>query len=83
MERAEKFSVALAREILIGLPPRFPGFLLSANWFIGFTGLSAYGLIIVKRTPKEERMMVSRFGEEYIAYMKRPGRFLPRLKYRP
>jgi hypothetical protein len=29
------------------------------------------------RIPKEERMMLDKFGEEYRAYMKRTGRLLP------
>jgi protein-S-isoprenylcysteine O-methyltransferase Ste14 len=53
-------------------------FLLSANWFIGLTGILAFVWTMIVRTPKEERMMIDRFGEEYIAYMKRTGRYLPR-----
>ena len=53
-------------------------FLLSANWFIGLTGILAYVWTTIVRTPKEERMMIDRFGEEYIAYMGRTGRYLPR-----
>jgi protein-S-isoprenylcysteine O-methyltransferase Ste14 len=29
------------------------------------------------RIPKEERMLLEKFGEEYRAYMKRTGRLLP------
>jgi len=52
--------------------------LLSLNWFIGLTGILAFAWAIVVRTPKEEQMMIDRFGEEYITYMKRTGRYLPR-----
>ncbi|HEX2995104.1 MAG TPA: isoprenylcysteine carboxylmethyltransferase family protein [Anaerolineales bacterium] len=51
--------------------------LLSVNWFIGLTGIAAFIWAIVVRTPKEEQMMIDRFGEEYIDYMKRTGRYLP------
>jgi protein-S-isoprenylcysteine O-methyltransferase Ste14 len=34
-------------------------------------------LLIMLRIPKEERMMLEKFGEEYRAYMKRTGRLLP------
>ena len=54
-------------------------FFISTNWFIGLTGISGFVLAIVVRTPKEEHMMIERFGDEYLAYMKRTGRYLPRL----
>jgi protein-S-isoprenylcysteine O-methyltransferase Ste14 len=55
------------------------GFLfLSTSWFIGLTGLLAFVWAIVVRTPREEQMMIDRFGDEYIVYMKRTGRYLPR-----
>jgi protein-S-isoprenylcysteine O-methyltransferase Ste14 len=53
-------------------------FLLSTNWFIGLTGILGFIWAIVVRTPKEEQMMIDRFGNEYITYMKRTGRYLPR-----
>ncbi len=36
-------------------------------------------IILYARTVKEEQMMIDRFGEEYLAYMKRTGRLLPGL----
>jgi len=54
-------------------------FFISTNWFIGLTGILGFVLAIVVRTPKEEQMMIERFGDEYLAYMKRTGRYLPRL----
>ncbi len=53
-------------------------FFVSTNWFIGLTGIAGFVLAIVVRTPKEEQMMIERFGDEYIAYMNRTGRYLPR-----
>jgi protein-S-isoprenylcysteine O-methyltransferase Ste14 len=52
--------------------------LLSANWFIGASGLAVFVLLAV-RTGREEQKLVEKFGEEYRAYMARTGRFLPRL----
>jgi hypothetical protein len=34
--------------------------------------------VIVLRTGKEERLLVERFGSEYVAYMRRTTRYLPR-----
>ncbi len=53
-------------------------FFISTNWFIGLTGLLGFIWAIVVRTPKEEQMLIERFGDEYIAYTKRTGRYLPR-----
>lgn len=53
--------------------------LLMANWFILLTGIIPFG-ILVARTSIEERKLVERFGVEYQDYMRRVGRFLPRLK---
>jgi protein-S-isoprenylcysteine O-methyltransferase Ste14 len=36
-------------------------------------------ILIIARVGKEEKMLMERFGDEYITYMKRTGRFLPRL----
>jgi protein-S-isoprenylcysteine O-methyltransferase Ste14 len=52
--------------------------LVSANWFfVGFFVLSLVGLYL--RVPKEEQMMLDRFGDEYRLYMQRTGRYLPKL----
>jgi protein-S-isoprenylcysteine O-methyltransferase Ste14 len=51
--------------------------LLSANWvFVSLALLTAVGLAL--RAPREERMMLETFGDEYRAYMEHAGRFLPR-----
>jgi protein-S-isoprenylcysteine O-methyltransferase Ste14 len=51
--------------------------LLTANWiFVAVSVLAIIGLIV--RIPKEERMMIEAFGDEYKAYMQRTGRFFPK-----
>jgi protein-S-isoprenylcysteine O-methyltransferase Ste14 len=35
--------------------------------------------MLMIRLPKEEEKLIERFGDEYRAYMKRTGRFLPKL----
>jgi protein-S-isoprenylcysteine O-methyltransferase Ste14 len=52
--------------------------LLSANWLIGLCGLLVMSLLAV-RTPKEEQMLIARFGDDYRAYMAATGRFFPRI----
>jgi protein-S-isoprenylcysteine O-methyltransferase Ste14 len=53
--------------------------LVSANWFfVGIFILSLVGLWA--RVPKEEQMLLDRFGEEYQQYMQRTGRFFPKIK---
>jgi protein-S-isoprenylcysteine O-methyltransferase Ste14 len=50
---------------------------LAANWLIGAGCLLVLGLLAV-RTPKEEQMLVERFGQQYRDYMAKTGRFFPR-----
>jgi protein-S-isoprenylcysteine O-methyltransferase Ste14 len=52
--------------------------LVSSNWFfLAFFIISLVGLWF--RVPKEERMMLDQFGEQYQNYIKRTGRFLPKI----
>lgn len=51
---------------------------LTANWLIGLTSLIVLVLLAV-RTPKEEEILIERFGDEYRQYMERTGRYLPRI----
>jgi len=52
--------------------------LIADNWFIAAFGILAFILMAI-RTPKEEANLIAKFGDEYREYMKRTGRFLPRL----
>lgn len=56
--------------------------LLSANWLIGLSGLIVMAFLTV-RTPKEERLLIERFGQKYQDYMVKTGRFVPRITRRP
>lgn len=53
--------------------------LLAANALIGACSLVVFALLAI-RTPKEERMLIERFGQSYRDYMAATGRFFPRLK---
>ncbi len=56
---------------------------LSANWLIGLSSLLVLTLLAI-RTPKEEQMLIERFGDQYRDYMSRTGRFIPwRSRYWP
>lgn len=52
--------------------------LLLQNWLAGPVFLVAFLPLYLSRVPREERMMIDRFGDEYRAYMDRTGRLLPR-----
>jgi len=53
--------------------------MMADNWFIAALGILTFILMAI-RTPKEEANLIQKFGDEYREYMKRTGRFLPRLK---
>ncbi len=52
--------------------------LTAANWFLFLSGGLALTLIII-RTRTEEEHLLARFDDSYRAYMRRTGRFFPRL----
>jgi protein-S-isoprenylcysteine O-methyltransferase Ste14 len=53
--------------------------LITANWFILVAAVVWFALLIV-RTRIEEEKLVARFGDAYRTYMRRTGRFVPRLR---
>jgi protein-S-isoprenylcysteine O-methyltransferase Ste14 len=52
--------------------------MMADNWFIALLGILAF-IAMAARTPKEEANLIEKFGDEYREYMKRTGRFFPRL----
>ena len=52
--------------------------MMADNWFIAALGIFTFILMAI-RTPKEEANLIEKFGGEYREYMKRTGRFLPKL----
>ena len=53
--------------------------LLLSNWLAGWAFLVLSIPLYVVRIPKEERMMLEHFGEEYRVYKSRTGRLIPRV----
>lgn len=53
--------------------------LLIQNWMAGLASLVVFLPLYLLRVPREERMMLEQFGEEYRKYMNRTGRVIPRL----
>jgi protein-S-isoprenylcysteine O-methyltransferase Ste14 len=54
-------------------------FLISANWFIGVVWIGWIVGIVASMLRDEEAALIEKFGEEYQAYIRRTGRFLPRV----
>jgi protein-S-isoprenylcysteine O-methyltransferase Ste14 len=52
--------------------------LIADNWFIITVAALAF-LAMASRTPKEEANLIEKFGDEYREYMKRTGRYFPKL----
>jgi len=50
----------------------------AANWFILAAGGAVIGLLVI-RTRTEEEKLLARFGDPYRDYVRRTGRFLPKL----
>ena len=53
---------------------------LLQNWIAGWASLVMFMPLYLLRVPREERMMLDEFGEEYRAYMNRTGRVIPVLE---
>ena len=53
--------------------------LLLQNWIAGFVMMVSLFPLYLVRVPREEKMMLDHFGEEYRLYMNRTGRIVPRL----
>lgn len=52
--------------------------MMADSWFVAALGTLTFVLMAI-RTPKEEANLIAKFGDEYREYMKRTGRFLPKL----
>lgn len=52
--------------------------LMADNWFIAAMGMLAF-IAMAIRTPREEANLIEKFGDEYREYMKRTGRYFPKL----
>ena len=50
---------------------------LTANLLIGSSSLLVLTLLAI-RTPKEEQMLIQRFGDDYRRYIETTGKFIPR-----
>ena len=49
------------------------------NWLAGWFMLPAFAAMYFIRIPREEQMMLEKFGNEYLEYSNRTGRLIPRL----
>ena len=53
--------------------------LVIPNWVAGPANLIAFAVLFALRVGAEEKMMVQHFGDEYVAYMGRTKRLVPRV----
>jgi len=53
--------------------------MVAANWFILLTGMIPFAFLVARTTIEEEKL-VEHFGADYQDYMRRVGRFVPRLR---
>lgn len=51
--------------------------MLLENWLAGWSVVPAFAAMYFIRVPREEAMMIEKFGDEYLAYMRTTGRVLP------
>jgi protein-S-isoprenylcysteine O-methyltransferase Ste14 len=56
------------------------GGLLASNWVLTIVPVTMYAILVGRRMGKEEKMMEELFGHKYVAYEKRAGRLVPRIK---
>ena len=52
--------------------------MMADNWFIAALGILTF-FLMASRTPKEEANLIEKFGDEYREYMKRTGRYFPKI----
>ena len=52
--------------------------LMADSWFIALMAVLAI-VILSLRLPKEEALLIEKFGDEYCEYMKQTGRYLPKI----
>ena len=55
--------------------------LLTSSWLIAVSGIVAFFMIAL-RTRLEEQRLIDKFGDRYRNYMRRTGRYFPRLAFR-
>ncbi len=54
--------------------------MLLQNWFVGWAVVPAFAAMYFIRMPREERLMVETFGDDYRRYTRQTGRLFPRLR---
>lgn len=54
--------------------------LISSNWIVALSYMLPVIFMYLTRIADEEEMMIEKFGSEYIEYMTRTGRLIPKLR---
>jgi protein-S-isoprenylcysteine O-methyltransferase Ste14 len=64
------YTVATTNFLAIGI--------MADSWFIAIMAVILF-ILLALRTPNEEAHLIEKFGDEYREYIKRTGRFLPKI----
>lgn len=55
------------------------GGLVAGNLVLTFVPVIFFGMLVLMRMEKEEALLIDEFGEDYLEYMERTGRLLPKV----
>ncbi len=55
-------------------------FMMTENWLMGLSGILIILSLMTMRLKNEEAKLIEQFGQQYLSYMERTGRFAPKLR---
>ncbi len=61
------------------IPFMVSAFLITSNWALGILLIAVSVIVCLVRSPYEEKQLLERFGEDYQNYIKKTGKYFPKL----